>query len=196
MRTEVEAKFLNVNHDQLRKKLKELGAVCKRPVTVMRRQNFDYQDSQLEQKGGWIRVRDEGDKVTLAYKQLNDRTLHGTAEVNMVVNNFDIAVEFLLAIGMKRTSYQETKRESWQLGDIEIELDEWPWIKPFVEIEASTEKKLRQISKNLGLDWKKVLHGSVEIAYTAEYKMTEPEVNAISQLKFGPVPNWLEARRK
>ena len=196
MQTEVEAKFLNVNHDQLRKKLKELGAVCERPITSMRRQNFDYQDSRLEKKGGWIRVRNEGDKVTLAYKQLNDRTLHGTAEVNVVVNNFDATVEFLLAIGMKRTSYQETKRESWRLGDVEIELDEWPWIKPFVEIEAPTEEKLKKIAKDLDLDWKQVLHGSVEIAYTTEYDMTESEVNAIFQLRFGPVPDWLEARRK
>jgi adenylate cyclase class 2 len=74
MQTEIEAKFLNVDHSTIRKKLKKVGAVRIQSVRLMRRKNFDFKDLSLEkEKSGWVRVRDEGDKVTLSYKQLNHR---------------------------------------------------------------------------------------------------------------------------
>ncbi len=78
MQTEIEAKFLDVDVEALRKKLEEIGATQEHPEIFMKRKVFDYPDSRLEKKGGWIRVRDEGEKITLSYKQLNDRSLHGT----------------------------------------------------------------------------------------------------------------------
>lgn len=196
MQTEVEAKFLNANHDALRARLKELGAVCRQPMRLMRRRNFDYPDLRLQKIGGWIRVRDEGDKITLSYKQLNDRSLHGTKEVNLVVNDFDKASDFLSAIGLKQKTYQETKRESWSLEGAEIELDEWPWVNPYMEIEAANEETLKGIVKKLGLEWTQARHGSVEIVYIAHYDVTEEEVDMWPEIKFIPAPDWLLARRK
>ena len=72
MQTEIEAKFPDINPDELRKKLLEAGAVLVHEERFMRRKVFDYPDSRLEKIGGWVRVRDEGDKVTFTYKQLND----------------------------------------------------------------------------------------------------------------------------
>jgi adenylate cyclase, class 2 len=99
METEIEAKFPDVDADALRLALKEKSAILEHPEVSMRRKNYDYPDRRLEKMGGWIRVRDEGDKVTLSYKQLNDRTLHGTKEVNVVVDDFDRTCQFLEAIG-------------------------------------------------------------------------------------------------
>ena len=163
----------------------------------MRRKNFDYPDGRLDKElNGWVRVRDEGDKITLSYKQLNSRDLHGTEEVSIEVDNFDSACQFLIAVGFDQKSYQETKRESWQLGGVSIELDEWPWIKPFVEMEGPTEASLKQVSESLSLDWRKALHGSVENAYQAEYDFSEAEIDAWPEIKFGTAPDWLEQRRK
>jgi len=36
----------------------------------MVRQTYDFMDMRLNKIGGWVRVRDEGDKVTLSFKQL------------------------------------------------------------------------------------------------------------------------------
>lgn len=46
----------------------------------MRRKNYDYPDKKLEKVNGWARLRDEGDKVALSYKQLNDRSVNGMKE--------------------------------------------------------------------------------------------------------------------
>lgn len=196
MRPEIEAKFLGVDFDMIRQKLQAAGAVCVQSLRLMRRRNFDLPDDSLEAKGGWVRVRDEGDKVTLAYKQLDYRGIDGTKEVSVVVSSFDATCELLLSAGLKQTSYQETKRESWELDGAQIELDEWPWVKPFVEIEAQSATELFAVASKLGLNKEMALHGSVEIVYVQEYTVTEKEVDAWPEITFRPVPSWLEEKRR
>lgn len=196
MQTEIEAKFLDIDHEQMRTKLNELGAICAQPMRIMRRKNYDYPDQRLQKIGGWIRVRDEGDKVTLSYKQLDDRSLHGTKEISVKVDDFDKACQLMESIGLKQKSYQETKRESWQLDGAEIELDEWPWAKPYLEIEAGSEEQMKQVCQKLELNLDMAVHGSVEVVYLAEYDITEDEIDNWPQYKFTDVPEFFAQRRK
>ncbi len=195
MKAEIEGKWLDVDHEALRRRLRELDGVCERPETHMRRKNFDTPDRRLEKIGGWIRVRDENGQVTLSYKQLNERTLHGTKEVVVVVSDFDKACEFLADIGFQAKALQETKRETWKLNGVEVTLDTWPWIPPFVEIEAETEAQVRATAQALGLAWEKALFGSVEIAYRQYYDVSDAEIYNCPHVTFSPVPDWLEKRR-
>lgn len=197
MKPEIEAKFLNVDFDSLRAKLTELGATCVQPMRTMKRKNYDFPDRRLDARNGWVRVRDEGNKVTLSYKQLNNRELDGTHEVNITIDSFEAADEFLRAIGLEAKTYQVTRRESWRLDDFEIELDEWPWIKPYLEVEGPDEASLKALAEKLGLDWNTVCHGSVEVAYQAEYDVTEQEIDDIATISFDdPVPEWLVRKKR
>lgn len=196
MQTEVEAKFPDIDSNLLREKLKTLGANMEYPEILMRRMNFDYEDFRLEKIGGWIRVRDEGNKVTLTYKQLNDRTLHGTKEIEVVVNDFDKTCEFLKTIGFKSKAYQETKREKWKLGESEITIDTWPWVPTFVEIESPSEEELKSVAQALELDWKNAMHGSVETIYQMHYDFSEEEIDNWESITFIPEPEWLTAKKK
>src|SRR3989338_531852 len=135
MKTEIEAKFLDIDGKELRNKLKIVGAELAHSELLMKRKVFDFADNRLRKIGGWVRVRDEGDKITLSYKQLNDRTLHGTKEINVVVDDFEQTCQFLSVLGLGQKSYQETKREKWTMGNSEITIDTWPWIPTFLEIE-------------------------------------------------------------
>ena len=196
MKTEIEAKWLDINHDKMREQLKEVGATLIESERMMTRKVFDFEDMRLNEVGGWVRVRNEGDKITMSYKQLDDRTLHGTKEVDVTVDDFDRTSSFLESIGLKSYAFQETKRESWKLGDTEIELDTWPWIPTFVEIEAKSEAELKQVAHTLGLDFSDALHGSVEVAYQAVYDVTEEEVDNWKEILFIDIPDWLEAKKK
>lgn len=193
MQTEIEAKFLDVNHDEVREKLKALGATLAQPMRLMRRRNFDIPGIKTH---SWARVRDEGDKVTVSYKQVDDKSAVGTKEVNVVVNDFDQACLLLEAFGLRQKSYQETRRESWRLGEVEIELDEWPWLQPLVEVEAPSEEKLWHTAKELGLDRHGILHGAADGHYALVYDVTEAEVNLWPEITFSDVPEWLEEKRK
>ena len=196
METEIEAKFLDIKPTELRLRLKDLGAIQEHSERLMKRKTFDDQNGKFKKMGGWIRVRDEGDRITLSYKQLDDRTLHGTKEITIVVNDFNATVLFLEAVGFCQKSYQETKREKWILDGVEVTIDTWPWIPVFVELEGENEKLLKDAAIKLGLDWTKALHGSVEIAYQAYYNVTEEEIDGWKNITFVPIPDWLEIRKK
>ena len=196
MQTEVEAKFPDIDPNSLREKLRSLGAVLEYPEVLMRRKVFDYEDNRLYKIGGWIRVRDEGDRVTFTYKQLNDRTLHGTKEVEVIVDNFDKTCELLLAIGLKQKSYQEPKREKWKLNGVEITIDTWPWIPTVVEVEAADEASVKKAVELLGLDWSQTMHGSVENIYQMHYDFSDEEIDKWESITFIPEPEWLLVKKK
>lgn len=196
MQTEIEAKWLNIDISSMRKRLLDVGAVLVVKERLMTRKVYDYPDKRLEKIGGWVRVRNEGDKITLSYKQLNDRTVYGTREVTVIVDDFEATCNFLDSIGMISTSFQETKRESWTLGNTEIELDTWPWIPSLVEVEANWEEELKNTAKVLGLEYSKALHGSVETAYQAVYDVSEEEIDSWEEIRFIEVPKWLALKTK
>ncbi len=196
METEIEATFPDIDTQKLREKLTLLGATKEHGEMLMRRENFDFPDESLDKINGWVRVRDEGNQITLSYKQLLDRTIHGTKEATVVVNDFEKATAFLRAIGMTRKVYQETKREKWLYKNVEVTIDTWPWIPSFVELEGPSEDALKEVARDLGLDWTKAMHGSVENVYQMHYDFTDHEIDHWPEITFIPEPDWLLARKK
>jgi adenylate cyclase class 2 len=193
METEIEAKFLHINPEAMRKRLREIGAVLLQPEILMKRKVFDHPTNKQQD---WLRVRDEGDKITMSYKKLVDWTVHGTKEVTVEVSDFDNACAILAGAQLELRSYQETRRETWKLGDIEIMIDTWPWIPTFIEIEAPSEAELKTAAEKLGLSWSAALHGSADGAYQKYYDVTLDEINSWPEVVFGPVPNQLLKRKR
>lgn len=192
MKTEIEAQFVDVEVASVRTTLQRIGAVLIHKERLMRIKIFKNPSSK---ENDWFRIRDEGDRITLSYKNLIDRSLHGTQEVTIGVSGFDKTVELLEQTSLAFTSYQEKKRESWKYKSANIDIDTWPWIPPFVEIEGASEDDVRNVSEELGFDWGSALHGSVENIYQHYYEVSEEEVNAWPEITFTRVPEWLEKRR-
>jgi adenylate cyclase class 2 len=197
MNIEFEAKFLNIDHDEIRLKLKDIGAVCEIPLVLMKRAIIDYPDKQLQtgNPNSYIRVRDEGKKVTLTYKQFDSLSVDGASEMEVEVSSFEDTVKIFTAIGMEVASFQESKRETWRLGDCDILLDEWPWLESYIEIESTGEVEIKKVSALLGLDWSDAVFGDVMVAYRAQYPYLTPEqkVGKIAEVKFdAPFPDFLK----
>ncbi len=167
MQSEIEAKFLNVNHDEIRERLRIAGAELEQPMRLMRRAVFH--GAHLGD-GAYVRVRDEGDRVTITYKHFHDPgSIHGVEELETTVGDFEIAVGIVGKTGLEQSSYQETKRETWQLDDVEIVLDEWPWAPPYIEIEGPSEDAVRAAAERLGFDWQDAALGDISTVYAAAY---------------------------
>ncbi|MDB5189069.1 MAG: uncharacterized protein JWL82_26 [Parcubacteria group bacterium] len=198
MKPEIEVKFLAVDHDDMRKKLQKLGAKCTAPMRLMKRVILDFPDRRL-QKGehnSFVRVRDEGDKITLTFKQFKSRTVDGAYETETIVKSFDDTVNIFTSIGLEVVSFQESKRETWAYGDYEIVLDEWPWLEPYIEIEGESEDGLRSIAVELGLHWVDAVFGGVMRAYRVQYPNTEPHeaIGNMAEVRFGaPPPDFLRS---
>lgn len=176
MQQEIEAKFLRQDHDAIRLKLQELGAVCKVPKRLVRRTVLDFPDRRLKADGAWIRLREELDgSIELMLKKVASDELGQTFEQPVSVGDYQAAKQFLLAIGLDIKAEEESKRELWQLGDVEIILDEWPWVDPYIEIEAPTEDAVQSCASKLGLDWSDAKFGSVTSVYEDKYGISRDE---------------------
>lgn len=180
MQQEIEVKFLDVDHEEVRKKLVSAGATCEHPMRLMRRAIIDYPDRRLQTSSdtgwGWVRVRDEGDKITCTYKRIAEDGKDTTHKIEFAVSSYENAVQLFEAIGLVKHSEQEIKRETWKLNYVEVVLDEWPWMPPYIEIEGPSEPTIQATAKELGFNWQKALHGSSDRAYRIYYpKMSAEE---------------------
>lgn len=195
MQTEIEATFLNVDHEEVRKKLEALGAACTSLQTTLKRKVYDYDDLRLDKKAAWVRVRKEVDKTTMSFKQRLSENIDGMKEIEIEVSNYDEACNLLEAIGLTEKASQETKREIWKFDGCEIMLDEWPWIPAIVEVEGGSEGSVKRVSEALRFDFSEAVFDSADGIYQKYFDVTRTEIST-TPIVFGPAPEWLEERRK
>lgn len=195
MQNEIEAKYTNVNHDELREKLKVVGAELVTPMFTMRRTLFDYEDLRLDNKKAWLRVRQEADRVTMSFKQRSGLDIDSMKEVEVVVSDYESTRQILLESGLSIKAEQDQKREIWNLGECEVTLDEWPWIPTFVEIEGPSNEAVQSVSEQLGFIWGDAVFDSVDGLYLQHFDVTRTEISK-AKIFFGNIPQWLEAKRK
>lgn len=105
----------------------------------------------------------------MAYKTFVGTGIHDAMEAETIVGEYDVAIEVLKQIGLEAKSVQETRRETWRLGAVEIVIDEWPWLEPFVEIEGDSEEAVRVAAEALRFDWADAVIGPVTVAYRLSY---------------------------
>lgn len=198
MKTEIEVKFYRVDVEDIRRRLRNADATLVQPMRLMRRALIE--EPQHQQVHSFIRIRDEGDKVTLTYKRRSDSAasqIDGTKEIEVVVSDFEDTVMLFQEAGWQYKTFQESKRETWQLGGAEIVIDEWPWLPPYIEIEAGSELEVREASEKLGLSWDDKLIGHLDALYEKEYEFAENfrGVIDVREVRFdAPLPEQLKVR--
>ena len=173
MNNEIEAQFLDIDKDKIRVKLDEVGARLVKPEVLMRRTVFDLG------KHEFARVRDEGGgKIVMTYKNVaDDKSIMGTKEVNVAIDNYESGILFLKACGLKPKAEQESYRETWMIDEVEICIDTWPWIPTFAEIEGPSEKAVWEAAEKLGFSRDKAKFGSVDTTYQYYYGIETDLVN-------------------
>ncbi len=188
--TEFEATFINVDKAALRTKLQSLGATLLLPETLMRRTIFDID------KHSFARVRDEGNRITMSYKHVDSLTLSGTKEICLEVDNYQHAIDFLRSCGLKIKAVQETYREEWRLGQAELDIDTWPWLPSFVEIEGPNEASVQATAGQLGYAMSDAFFGAVDQIYKVYYDVTDDDINYCPEICFTEIPAWLAQKRR
>lgn len=202
MQPEIEVKFFKVDHDKIRAQLTEIGAVCEKPMRAMKRSVMDYPDRRMQagndDNWSWIRVRDEGDRTTLTFKQIAKNEAFTTHEIEEEVQSYEQTVAIFEAIGLKKHAEQETRRETWRLGECEIMLDAWPWLPLIVELEGPDESTLQPIASKLGFKWDDAIRANADEMYRMTYPgmAADESVSQIPSLGFDVMPEWLEERKK
>jgi len=187
MKKEIEAKFLDINKNEIRKNLKNLNFELVHPERLMKRKAFHFQEDMDNERRRWARVRDEGGKITLAVKEIKVQDdINGVYESEINIDSFEEGISLLKSLGMIETSYQETYREEWSKKgeDIQITIDTWPHLNPFIEIEASTEDLVRLYIEKLNLNFDEALFGGVDVVYKKVHGIEKTVVSRLPRMTF------------
>ncbi|HCC60327.1 MAG: hypothetical protein A2402_01510 [Candidatus Staskawiczbacteria bacterium RIFOXYC1_FULL_37_43] len=176
MEIEYEATFLDINKEEIKEKLESAGAKLVKPEFMQKRVVFNLPAGH-EKAHAWLRVRDEQDKITMSYKETGTSKIDDQKEICLEINDFKAGEEFLKSIGCEKKSYQETKREIWELDGVEICIDEWPFLEPFVEVEGKSEKEVKTVSEKIGFDYSKTLFCGVTPIYAMKYDIKFEVIN-------------------
>ncbi|MFG2226949.1 CYTH domain-containing protein [Streptomyces sp. NPDC048644] len=174
---EYEAKALDVDPVKTARLIIDAGGVQQGESRLMRRYVYDTVPAV---PGRWVRLRDTGAGITLCVKQISTDAVDGTHETEVTVDSFEEATALLGLVGLTPRSYQENRRTSYTLGSVRLELDEWPRIPPYLEIEADSEAQVWDTAATLGIDRERL----TSINTTKVYGLYGIDLDSISDLRF------------
>lgn len=190
MKTEYEVRKLDVSFDEIMQKLEDLGA---KKVGIYHQKRYVY-DFIPAQKGRWIRLRSNGEFVTLTIKEIKSLRVDGTKELEIIVSDFEDTNEVLMKLGYAPRTFQENFRIEYTLAGVNFDLDKWPMIPPYLEIEGQSEEDITKMISLLGLKMYDVTTMDVDTVYSSEYgiqldsikdlRFNEEEIAMISRYKF------------
>lgn len=149
---EIEIKILEINPEEIRKKLKDLGAekVFDEELNTIL---FDFPDKKLEKNDNHLRVRQVGGKIEFCFKGKNESAKFKTKEeIEVHTDSFEDTVKILEKLGFIRIYEGQRRRESYKLGKITFEMDHYPTMPVWLEVEAPTEEEVVEYVEKLGFN--------------------------------------------
>lgn len=182
-----------VDEEELRKiyerlKIEDLSLINELPIKKIREILLD---SELERSfskfhtnpNKWIRLRETNGKTELTVKHILEKQttrFQYVIENEIEVSSLEETNLILESIGISKRSYQEKIRYSYKYKEAEIEIDLWPLLNPYLEIECDNEETINEIIKKLNL----LNHECVSLNTEQLYKRINVDVHSISELKF------------
>ena len=152
----------NLLTDETKKELQEIIDCDNISCLCLKENLFDYLDNSKlvnfinkfhNNSKKWIRVRQTNDKTTIAVKHIladNGTGIQQMQETEIEVPSIKEANGLLEALGYSYKSYQEKERITYVLDEYELDIDTWPGIPTYVEVEGKSEDDLKYILNKLG----------------------------------------------
>lgn len=194
MANEYELKFLAVDEDATRQLFAENGFELSKPKKLMRRQTYHLPKDHPEHESKWGRVRDEGDQITATikwYATPDTPSISDVHEEEITVKDWDEGVAWVEARGFTPTAYQENTREAWRKPDVEgleVTIDIWPGLKPYIEIEANSVDQVNSVARELGYDPANGIAGGTEVVYQLEAGIPAQDIKRMPTITFAAPP--------
>lgn len=183
---EHEAKILNIDKSEIQKKLENLGAKkilddvtyiegydfdsASDSTSVIIPKKFQYLVDQVENlrksadmfsKGAYLRLRREGDKFELIFKQKigNSGGIKSEIEISVPIleDEWDTTTKMLTGMGLKRIVLQEKKRVSYIYSPYRYDIDTWPGVPAYLEVEAPSPEGVLEAIVLLGFSQKEAV---------------------------------------
>ncbi|WP_304453912.1 class IV adenylate cyclase [Nocardiopsis sp. YSL2] len=174
---EYEAKVLDIDPGQVAGLILDKGGEDLGEV-LQRRYVYDIEPGDASR---WVRLRDTGSQVTLTVKEIDSDAIGGTRETETQVGDFETANALLGKLGYAPKAYQENRRHSFSLDGAQLEIDSWPRIPAYLEIEANSRTEVVRVAALLGYREADLTGVNTTKVY-ARYGI---DLSAIADLRFG-----------
>lgn len=158
MQKEIETRFLGIDKEKFVKKLISLGAIDKGEEKLEEAIFYD-QEMSWKGKSKFVRLRKTKGKTKLTYKSNQKQTIDSAQEIELEVSDFNKCAEFFSNIGLKAIRQIEKYRHTFEFGDVIVDIDTWPKIPVYAEIEGASVELLENVCKKLDLHWDKRFDG-------------------------------------
>lgn len=107
----------------------------------------------------WVRVRQTNGKTTITVKHIlnpdrettNNGDVQKVLETEMEVSSIEEANSMLEQLGFSFRNYQEKNRATYDVNGVEVDIDSWPLIPTYIEIENDSTELIQSTIKKLGL---------------------------------------------
>lgn len=154
---EIEVRFLEIDEHSLIQKLINFGAKDNGEDFLEEIIFYDKDYKWRDEENKFVRLRKNKNNIILSFKHHQEQSINGVEEIEFTVGDKNKAVTFLERLGLVAYRHQEKKRHSFELDGVIVDIDTWPRIPSYVELEGGTELSLKKIAEKLELDWKDVV---------------------------------------
>lgn len=150
---EIETKVLEVDPIEIAQKIESIGAE-KIKDDLLKVDWFSLPGIDKNAQPWYLRIRSySSGKVEITWKdepKLINNFRKGQ-EIEVLIDNHEKMKALFESIGLFCYAHQEKKRVSWRLGNVQFDLDTYPNMPSFLEIEVQDEKDIDIMIKKLNL---------------------------------------------
>ena len=154
MTHEIEYKVLDIDRDEITKKVISVGG--KKTGETRLKVNWYRPKGIKEGEDPWflrIRSNSEGKhEVTWKAKSETLSIARKHKEINLLVEEAEKLGKIFEEIGLEKYAHQEKDRRSLALKNCLLEIDQYPGMPAFLEIEGDSEEIIKEIIKLLDLE--------------------------------------------
>jgi adenylate cyclase class 2 len=153
---EIETKILEIDKEDVKKTLVNLGA---KKISEEKLVVDWYGPKGLTHDGddSWflrVRTYDSTQKYEVTWKAKSEHigVSRRHKEINFNVSHSEAIGDLFEELDLEKYAHQEKKRESWELNDIRFDIDTYPKMPTFLEIEAKSTEDIEDMIKKLNLE--------------------------------------------
>jgi len=169
---EIETKVLNIDANKIANQLNSLGAEKVQDIKLV----VDWFGPKgLTHNGDdpwFLRVRSYSDgKHEVTWKGISNHIGNSrqTKEINFTVSDPSEVHDLFKELNLEVYAHQEKFRTSWKYKDWRFDLDVYPQMPPFVEIEGNSESHVQEAIKFLGIESNKTFNKGERMLAQDEY---------------------------
>jgi adenylate cyclase class 2 len=156
MAHEIETKVLDIDVKDIKKKLVSLGAKKTQDTRLV----VDWYRTKGVKNGmdeWYLRIRSNSEgkhEVTWKAKSVIQGTTRKHKEINFNTTHPEELADLFLQIGLEKYAHQEKDRVSYTHKDWTFDIDHYPHMPAYMEIEGTSEEHVKKAIKLLGIEGK------------------------------------------